>query len=74
MTVLAEQGVGDPVVADALLNPRQSATRVGVSAAYNQAALSPQKIRMMKAWGALVENALERGKWSSEADVVPLRS
>lgn len=72
MTVLADQGIGDPSVADALLNHRQSATKAGVIAAYNQAALWPQKVRLMDAWAALLANALGQGEWTSEACVVPL--
>lgn len=74
MTVLADQGIGDPSVADALLNHRQSATRTGVIAAYNQAALWPQKTRMMDAWATLLSNALEHGEWAPEANVVSLRA
>jgi site-specific recombinase XerC len=72
-TVLAEQGIGDPTVADALLNHRQSSTRAGVIAAYNHATLWPQKTHMMKAWAALVDRAVETGKWEAEATVVSLR-
>ncbi len=39
LTTLAELGVGDATVADALLNHRQSAIRAGVLAAYNHASL-----------------------------------
>lgn len=73
VTVLADQGIGDPSVADALLNHRQSATKTGVIAAYNQAAQWPQKVRLMDAWAALLANALGQGEWTSGASVVPLR-
>ncbi len=65
MTVMAELGIGDPTVADALLNHRQSATRSGVIAAYNQASLWPQKVRMMEAWASLVDHAVEHGYWTN---------
>ncbi|WP_321830280.1 tyrosine-type recombinase/integrase [Thalassovita sp.] len=73
MTVLAEQGVGDPTVADALLNHRQSTTRAGVLAAYNHATLWPQKVRMMDAWAALLERAVASGDWGPGDSAVPFR-
>lgn len=72
-TVLAEHGIGEPTVVDALLNHRQSSTRSGVIAAYNHATLWPQKVRVMEAWAGLVFSAVETGSWEAEANIVPLR-
>ena len=77
VTALAEAGVPE-TVADAILNHRQSATRSGVRAAYNHAALTTQKVAIMSAWGELVAHAVEYGAWPREGkapgNVVPLRA
>lgn len=73
LTTLAELGVGDATVADALLNHRQSATRAGVLAAYNHARLWPQKTAMMEAWAKLVHHAADKGMWQAEGQVLDFR-
>lgn len=73
LTTLAELGVGDATVADALLNHRQSATRAGVLAAYNHASLWPQKVSIMEAWAKLVLHAADKGTWNAEGQVLKFR-
>ena len=78
MTELAEHNIGNADTVDACLNHRQSATRSGVRAAYNHAALTTQKVAIMSAWGELVAHAVEYGAWPREGkapgNVVPLRA
>jgi integrase len=78
MTELAEHNIGSVDTVDACLNHRQSATRSGVRAAYNHAALTTQKVSIMDAWGELVAHAAEHGAWPREAkasgNVIPLRT
>lgn len=68
VTTLAELGIGDPMIADALLNHRQSQTRSGVMAAYNHARLWPQKVQMMGRWTELVDHARLHGRWVPSDD------
>lgn len=70
MTVLADLGVGDPSVADALLNHRQSQTRSGVKAAYLHAGLWRQKVHMMDAWARLVDIAEKHSTWQEKSGTV----
>ena len=74
MTTLADQGIGSSDVADALLNHRQSASRSGVRAAYDHSALWPRKVDMMRAWGDLIETAIDTGCWTVKGvqTVIPL--
>ena len=74
MTTLADQGIGSADVADALLNHRQSASRAGVRAAYDHSALWPRKVDMMRAWGNLIETAIDTGCWTVKGvqTVIPL--
>lgn len=78
MTELAEHGIGNADTVDACLNHRQSATRSGVRAAYNHAALTAQKAGVMKAWGELVAHAVMSREWPRETktsgNVLPLRA
>lgn len=78
MTELAEHNIGTADTVDACLNHRQSATRSGVRAAYNHAALTTQKASIMNAWGELLSHAVAKAAWPREAfasdNVVPMRS
>ncbi len=62
-TCLSELGVGNPAVADALLNHRQSETRSGVIASYNHSSLWPQKVEVMKTWAKILEEVGRTGRW-----------
>lgn len=68
VTALAEAGVPE-VIADAILNHRQSATRGGVLGVYQRAQRWPEQVTAMKRWGALLEAAIA-GKPAPGADVV----
>ncbi len=68
-TALAEAGVVE-VVADAVLNHRQSATRGGVLGVYQRASRWPEQVRAMQLWGRLLAAAIE-GR-PAGADVVQL--
>jgi len=78
MTELAEHNIGNADTVDACLNHRQSATRSGVRAAYNHAALTAQKVSVMNAWGELLAHAITTGTWPRETkaadNVFPLRA
>ena len=63
-TALTEAGTPE-VVADAVLNHKQSATRGGVLGVYQRASRWPEQVRAMQAWGELLAAALApkpRGK------------
>jgi integrase len=62
-TALGEAGIPE-VVADAVLNHRQSATRGGVLGVYQRASRWPEQARAMELWGQLLAAAVE----SQEAD------
>jgi integrase len=47
------------VVADAVLNHRQSATRGGVLGVYQRASRWPEQVQAMKLWGGLLVAAIE---------------
>jgi integrase len=68
-TALAEAGVPE-VIADAILNHRQSATRGGVLGVYQRAQRWPEQVAAMQRWGALLEAAIA-GKAAPAADVLP---
>lgn len=72
-TVLADLGIGDENVADALLNHRQSSTRSGVKAAYNHSKQWPQKVYMMAAWAEILHHAVTHGEWRSGDAVTQFR-
>jgi integrase len=68
-TVLAEHEVAASVV-DSLLAHRQSATRSGVVAVYNQSRLAGPRARAMRLWGSMVEAAVETGSFERHDSVV----
>lgn len=70
-TALGEAGIPE-VVADAILNHRQSATRGGVLGVYQRASRWPEQVRAMGLWGRLLLSAIE-GRQSG-AEVVPIVS
>jgi integrase len=57
-TALGEAGIAE-VVADAVLNHRQSATRGGVLGIYQRASRWPEQVRAMELWGQLLAAAVE---------------
>jgi integrase len=57
-TALGEAGIPE-VVADAILNHRQSATRGGVLGVYQRASRWPEQVKAMKLWGELLAAAIE---------------
>ncbi|CUH49808.1 hypothetical protein [Ruegeria atlantica] len=73
LTTLAELGIGDAMVADAMLNHRQSQSLSGPRAAYNHASLWNQKVRVMDTWANLIEHAVEKGSWQDATQVVSFR-
>ena len=58
-TALGEAGISE-VVADAVLNHRQSATRGGVLGIYQRASRWPEQVRAMELWGQLLVAALAK--------------
>ncbi|MBV8520785.1 MAG: site-specific integrase [Acetobacteraceae bacterium] len=68
-TALGEAGIPE-VVADAVLNHRQSATRGGVLGVYQRASRWPEQVRAMELWGRLLTASL--GESEIDAEVVPL--
>jgi integrase len=68
-TALGEAGIPE-VVADAVLNHRQSATRGGVLGVYQRASRWPEQVRAMEHWGHLLAGAIE-GR-HADANVVPM--
>ena len=68
-TALGEAGIPE-VVADAVLNHRQSATRGGVLGVYQRASRWPEQVKAMQLWGRLLAAAIE-GRAAS-AEVVQL--
>lgn len=56
-TALGEAGIPE-VVADAILNHRQSATRGGVLGVYQRASRWPEQVRAMDLWGKLLAEAI----------------
>jgi integrase len=65
-TALGEAGVPE-VVADAILNHRQSATRGGVLGVYQRASRWPEQIKALQLWGRLLAAAIERLQPGAEA-------
>jgi integrase len=57
-TTLGEAGVSE-VVADAVLNHRQSATRSGVMGVYQRAERMPERRAAMEAWASILNAAVE---------------
>jgi integrase len=57
-TALGEAGISE-VVADAVLNHRQSATRGGVLGVYQRASRWPEQVKAMEFWGRLLAAAIE---------------
>lgn len=57
VSALAEAGIPE-VVADAMLNHRQSATRGGVLGVYQRASRWPEQVQAMELWGQLLTAAL----------------
>ncbi len=75
VTTLAERDIGNEVVADALLNHRQSATRGGIIGVYNHARQWTQKLAVMTAWGEMVDHVHSTGAWPAADrtdNIVPL--
>jgi integrase len=68
-TALGEAGISE-VVADAVLNHRQSATRGGVLGVYQRASRWPEQVKAMELWGRLLAAAIEGH--DTEAKVVPM--
>lgn len=68
-TALGEAGIPE-VVADAVLNHRQSATRGGVLGVYQRASRWPEQVRAMEYWGRLLAAAIE-GR-HADVNVVPI--
>jgi integrase len=68
-TALGEAGIPE-VVADAVLDHRQSATRGGVLGVYQRASRWPEQVRAMEHWGQLLAGAIE-GR-HADANVVPM--
>jgi hypothetical protein len=68
-TALGEAGVSE-VVADAVLNHRQSATRGGVLGVYQRASRWPEQVTAIGLWGRLLADAIE-GR-IADANVVPM--
>lgn len=68
-TALGEAGIPE-VVADAVLNHRQSATRGGVLGVYQRASRWPEQVRAMEHWGRLLAAAVE-GR-HADVNVVPM--
>ncbi len=67
-TALGEAGIPE-VVADAILNHRQSATRSGVLSVYQRASRWPEQVKAMELWGRLLTAAIE-GR-DTDANVLP---
>jgi integrase len=57
-TALGEASIPE-VVADAILNHRQSATRGGVLGVYQRASRWPEQVKAMELWGRLLATAIE---------------
>jgi integrase len=70
-SALGEAGVSE-VVADAILNHRQSATRGGVMGVYQRSGRWAEQCAAMVRWSELLTAAIE-GKPSEGAEVIPLR-
>jgi integrase len=68
-TALGEAGIAE-VVADAVLNHRQSATRGGVLGVYQRGSRWPDQKRAMELWGQLLDAAIE-GR-DADANVVQI--
>jgi integrase len=68
-TALGEASIPE-VVADAVLNHRQSATRGGVLGVYQRASRWPEQVRAMELWGRLLMAARDGG--DADANVVPI--
>jgi integrase len=68
-TALGEAGIPE-VVADAVLNHRQSATRGGVLGVYQRASRWPEQVKAMELWGRLLATAIEGRE--ADANVVSM--
>ena len=68
-TALGEAGIPE-VVADAVLNHRQSATRGGVLGVYQRASRWPEQVKAMQLWGRLLAAAIEGRE--ADANVVSM--
>jgi hypothetical protein len=68
-TALGEAGVSE-VIADAVLNHRQSATRAGVMGVYQRSSRWPEQVATMELWGRKLAAAIE-GQ-DDDANVVPM--
>jgi integrase len=68
-TALGEAGIPE-VVADAVLNHRQSATRGGVLGVYQRASRWPEQVKAMELWGRLLAAAIEGRE--ADANVVSM--
>jgi len=68
-TALGEAGIPE-VVADAILNHRQTATRGGVLGVYQRASRWPEQVRAMDLWGKLLAEAITGA--GAAANVVPM--
>ncbi len=67
-TALGEAGVSE-VIADTVLNHRQSATRAGVMGVYQRSSRWPEQVKAMELWGRLLASAIE-GR--DDANVLPM--
>ena len=67
-TQMAEAGVAMDVT-DGLLNHRQGETRAGVRGVYNRSKLRGPRTRAMRAWGDMVQRAIETGTFEGTAEV-----
>lgn len=68
-TALGEASIPE-VMADAVLNHRQSATRGGVLGVYQRASRWPEQVKAMELWGKLLAEAIDGGE--AAANVVPI--
>ena len=73
-TVIAEAGIPE-VIADAVLNHRQSATRGGVLGVYQHAKHWPEQVKAMNCWGELLSAELgDRQPPSKVVNIAEFRS
>jgi integrase len=68
-TALGEAGISE-VIADAVLNHRQSATRGGVLGVYQRASRWPEQVKAVELWGRLLAAAIA-GR-DADAKVLPM--
>ena len=72
-TALAETGTPE-AIADAVLNPKQSATRGGVLGVYQRATRWPEQVLAMQAWGELLAGAVSPPPKQQAGNVVMMGS